>query len=218
MFLHGTLPFIEAQSVPVQAVVSGTVKCIVDKGSLFSITCLRLGFPIGYRVIYGYPSFFVSAFLYKFLSINPVDGLQIFDSICIILGSVSLYIGIKRITNNPLSGLLAPLLFYISPFMVNLGGGALYQGFVLLPFCLGVSILIFSGLNNQLNKMVSLRFSFLILLQFLLLLALIWMDGYSYIMTITAIIIFCLVDFIWLFLKNKQINIQKKFHNENTKS
>jgi hypothetical protein len=197
IFLHGAVPGIEAPPLPSQASIFGRAKCVADAGNVLSLTCRRIGYPVGIRFLQGSPEIAFVAFLYKYLAIPLVDGTELFLSLCIILGALSLIWLVQRYCGNLLAAGISALSFYISAFLVgHASTNGIYTGFLLFPFFVSTSLWLFDKSFSYIKKLniwilITLSVVQIIILEFAVLIS-----GYVYTMTITTIGIFCLAGLI----------------------
>ncbi len=115
---YGALPVLNARALN----QVGIAKCAADSGNIFATSCEQIGYPIGFSPLVGYPVQVFLAFLYKYLSVPLIDGIQIFTLLSLALGFVALFSLVRRYTSSTVAAATASLVFYSSPFLLGLRG------------------------------------------------------------------------------------------------
>lgn len=195
---YGALPVLNAPTLDSQTGFQGVAKCAAESGNIFSASCERLGYPVGFRPIVGYPVQVILAFLHKYLSVPLVDAIQIFTLISLGLGVSGLFLLVRRFTQSTVAAVVAPFIFYSSPFVLGMSGfGSTYYGFILFPFYVAASLYLFGHIraafaDPSLPRLLAAAVAQVVLLTFAAL-----MDGYSFVMAIVTIGIFYTGLLIW---------------------
>ncbi len=188
--IHGALPVINAPNLSVQSILVGEARSVLADNPRPWALCQHIGYPLGYDpLIMGYPATIFMAITYKLFSIPLIDGFQLLNALCIVLGFLAFYIFLKDQTSSIPGSSVAVFAFYISVFMLGMKGFVtLYLGFLLFPlFVLGS---VYICLINFLHHLNPLKPSILVisaLVQFLLLGIAIMLDGYSYVMAMIVV-------------------------------
>jgi hypothetical protein len=186
--IHGALPVLYAPNLSVQSILIGEAKCIADNPRPWAL-CQHLGYPVGYDpLIMGYPATFFMAISHKLFSIPFIDGFQLLNGLCIVLGFFSFYKFLKDQTSSILGSSISVFAFYASVFMLGMKGFVtLYLGFLLFPLFVLGSVYLFNKFLFHLNPLKPSILIISVLIQFLLLGIAIMLDGYSYVMAMVVI-------------------------------
>lgn len=194
LVLHGTLPVVNAPNMLVQASFPGRAMCLEETGSFFKLTCARIGYPIGYRNIEGFPIVAGVALIHRLTGIGLVDAVQVFYSLFILVGGLSLSWWIWRMSGSLVAGLLSTLLYYGSVFLLAYTFLAdLYPGLLLFPFFVVGGIVILDALKAALEHGDAPRLILVSIAQVAILEFAVLVSGYVYVIAVLTLGIWCLV-------------------------
>lgn len=196
MYLHGTLPWRNGPQLTVQVSLAGRAACLAESPTIFQITCSRMGYPIGHRSIEGFPLVLAIALFHKYAAIPYVDCIQLLLSLFLLVGALSLMWWISRVSGNILAGLLSVLLFYSSAYLVsNSGMPDLYPASLLFPFFVVSSLVLLERIGDALTSRGLLRLAIYSILQVAILEFAVLVSGYVYVMTVSALTVWCVAGF-----------------------
>ena len=191
---HGALPVLNARALN----QVGIAKCAAESGNIFATSCEQIGYPIGFSPLVGFPVQVFLAFLYKYLSVPLIDGIQIFTLLCLTLGFIALFSMVRTYTGSTVAAVTSALVFYSSPFLLGMSNFSwLYYGFLLFPFYVAVSLYLFRHIRESLADLNVLKLVAAAIAQVALFGFVILMDGYSFVMALITVGVFYTGFLIW---------------------
>lgn len=209
LVLHGTLPAVNAPSVIVQSSLMGRAECLMESPTILRLTCVRTGYPIGFRNLEGFPIVLAVALLNRYAAIPYVDCIQLLYSLFLLLGAISLMWWIWKVTGSVFAVVLSTLLFYGTVFLLAYPFlPDLYPGLLLFPFFVVSGLTILEQLQPALESRNVVRLALLVLAGLIILELAVFTSGYVYVITIATLAIWCLVCFIDSVRTAKRIGVR----------
>lgn len=184
--LSGQLPGLTASNTTAVAQDSA-VQCLANHGlSRLPLSCPEVGLPTGERLFQGLPVFLVAWSFTEIPGVSAHAGGVLADMLVVLLGLLGAARLMRRFGLGQWLSLAAAAVYVVSPsFLALVSFGGTYWGLLLLPAIVAADAFLLDQWRTSSGR----RWILIVAAWFLLRLAILLLDGYTFVLTTTAAVL-----------------------------